>query len=56
MLLIQLILRWQMPVASAIESPVVRATPAPIAMKNMANQHLTWHPLIHAPPPRLASS
>jgi hypothetical protein len=56
MLLIQLILRWLMPASPGIESPQVRATPAPIAMKNMASRHPIGLAPIHAPPPRLALS
>jgi hypothetical protein len=56
MLLIQLILRWQKPAASAIESPPARATHAPVAIKIIASRLLMRLALIHAPPPRLASS
>jgi hypothetical protein len=56
MLLIQLLLRWLMLASPGVEAQPVRATPAPIAMKNMASRHPIGLAPIHAPPPRLALS
>jgi len=55
MLLIQMCLRWLMPVASGIGSPAARATIAQPAIKKIATQHRIWLAPIHAPPPRLSS-
>jgi hypothetical protein len=56
MLLIQMCLRWLMPVASGIESPAERAIIAHPAIKKIANQHRIWLAPIHAPPPSLSLS
>jgi hypothetical protein len=56
MLMIQLCLRWLMPVASGIESSVAPVSTAPVAIENMASQHRIGLAPIHAPPPLLRLS
>jgi len=53
MLLIQLCLRWLMPVPSGVESSVAPVSIAPVAIENMASQHHIGLAPIHAPPPLL---
>jgi hypothetical protein len=56
MLLIQLCLRWLMPVPSGVESSVAPFSTAPVAIENMASQHHIGLAPIHAPPPMLRLS
>jgi len=56
MLLIQMCLRWLMPVTSGIESPAAPAAIAQPAIKKIVRDHHIGLAPIHAPPLRLSSS